>query len=336
MKFSGIFIRRASALALTSAVVGCGGGGGGNTPTTVAAPRLYTSTEAKLVAGGGLVTVEALSGHMQLEQAFFANFIQGYSAAGNTASGSSPTITISCASGGSGAGSFSSSVSKSGVYTGLKSNDTFNMSFNGCSLPGTGLTLNGQAVIQATADNLNLGSNFLAQYRLTTANFDMSIGSSKFRSSGAQNIRYDATAAGPSFSDLSSTVVGSYVYGIFNQASATTASVNVTLTTGAVLNTKTTTSNTFVTSFNGSLQSSTSAGAFTSTISTAAPLSGPSNSTTGRPIPTSGILNATDTTLNLATSTTIQPVAVFVKFDSNGDGSLESTYTTTYTALTTF
>ena len=334
MKFSNTFILRTAALAIASVVVGCGGGGGGT--TTTVAPRVYTSSEGKLVAGLGLLTVDALSGYAQIEQAFFANFLQAYSAAGNTASGSSPTVTASCASGGVGNGTLTASVSKSGFYVGLKTNDTFTLSFSGCSFSGTGLTLNGQATILATADNLNLGSKFLAQYRLTTSNFEISIASGKFRSTGTQTIRYDAIAAGPSFPDLSTSTATSYALSFFNPATATTPLVNLNLNTGALLNSKFNTSNTFVTSFNGDLQSSTPSGAITSRIATVTPLSGPWTQTTGRSNPTSGVLNVTDTTLNLATSTTIQPVAVFVKFDSNGDGSLESTYTTTYTALTTF
>ena len=335
MKFSSTLIHRTSALALASAVMGCGGGGGGTTTTTVV-PRIYTQTEAKLVAGLGLLTVDALSGYAQVEQAFFANFVQAFSSAGSAPVGSSPTVSIPCASGGSGSGNFTVGVSKSGVYVGLKINDTLNLSFNGCSLSGSSLTLNGQASILATADNLNLGPNFLAQYRLTTGNFEMSIASGKFRSSGTQNIRYNATAAGSSFPDLSSTIVNNYAFSFFNPASAAIATVSLNLSPGAVLASKISTSNTFLTSYNGTAQATTPSGTTSSTIATVSPLGGFSNVATGRATPTSGILNATETTLNLATSTTIQPVTVFVKFDSNGDGSLESTFTSTYAALTTF
>ena len=336
MKFSSTLIHRTSALALASVVIGCGGGGGG-TNTTNAAPRVYTQTEAKPVAGLGLLTVDVLSGYTLAEQGFFANFVQGFSAAGSTPIGSSPTVSIPCASGGSGSGSFTIGISKSGVYAGLKTNDTLNLSFSGCALSGTGLTLNGQASIVATADNLNLGSNFLAQYRLTTGNFEMSIASGKFRSSGTQNIRYNATAAGPSFPDLSSTMVGNFMLGFFIPANSAVAAITLNLNTGAVLTSKINTSNTFLTSFNGSLQASTpSSGAVSSTISTGTPLGGSSVATAGRSTPTSGVLNVTDTTLNLATSATLAPVLATVRFDSNGDGSMESTFTSTYTALTTF
>jgi hypothetical protein len=338
MKLSNTFILRTTALAIASVVVGCGGGGGTTTAstTTTVAPRVFTSSEGKLVAGLGLLTVDALSSYAQVEQSFFANLIQGLSAAGSTPIGSSPSVTIPCASGGSGSGSFSAGVSKSGVYVGLKTNDTVNLSFSSCALSGTGITLNGQAIITATADNLNLGPNFLAQYRLTTSNFEISVASCKFRSSGTQNIRYNATAAGGSFPDLASTVTSNYAFSFFNPTSAAVATVSLNLNPSSVLNYKVSTSNTFVTSFTGSVQSTTQSGTTSSTISATTPLSGPWTQTAGRSNPTSGVLNVTDVTLNLATSTTIQPVAVFVKFDSNGDGSLESTYTTSYTALTTF
>ncbi len=226
-------------------------------------------------------------------------------------------------------------ATKSGVYVGLKTNDTLTMSFNGCSLPGSSLTLNGQATIVATADNLNLGPNYLAQYRLTTTNFDFVIANSKFRSSGTQVIRYNATA-GVSFPDVLSTAASAYIFSYFNQPTATTAAVSLNLNTGAVLSSKTNTSNTFTTSFNGAVQASTPSGTVNTAIATLTPLSGPSTPSAGRTVPTSGVVNVIDSTLNLATSTTVQPVSVFVKFDSNRDSSLDASYTTTYTALTTF
>jgi hypothetical protein len=333
MKSFYIRLQFASTTLLASLLSACGGGGGdAPAPAPVAATtKIYGQVDAKAVAGLGFLTNEFLFLQTLSEHAFFASLIQGYST--EAASGSSPAVTESCATGGVGSGSITVSTSKAGVYVGLQTNDSLSFAFDACDF-GDGVLLGGNAVIVSKGNYANLPANFLVQYGLTTNNFDINLGKEKLRSNGVQSVKFDGTVAGTSYPEVTSTVGTSYAVSLFSPLTTPVPKLAIGFNAGASLYAKYTATNTFVSKVDGVITASTSTGDVPLSLSTAVPLSG--SVTGGRPIPTAGTLRVKSAVLNLQTETMVQGTSAQLKADSNGDGTLDLTFNTTYIALTAF
>jgi hypothetical protein len=342
MKTNSSFVRSAICLGLMALVSACGGGGGDSTPVAqqsavvaapVKAPVIYGQEEAKTIAGLGLVTVELLAILLKVEQAFFANFLQSFTT--GTPSGSSAPVTVSCVLPSGGNGSITVSVAKAGVYTDLKASDSVDLTFNSCTLGGTTLMLNGRAVMAPSADYANLGANFAVQYKLTTSNFNMTdfgSGGEQLRSSGEQLVKYDTTVAGPSYPDISTVISKSYTLGHYPTSTSSAVDIAYTLSPLVSLSQQQTASGTFTSRVAGNISVDGPSGSVFLNFLTLTPLTG--NMVEGRPLPTAGVLRVKDTGLNLLTETVVQGLSATVKADSNGDGTLDLNFNTTYVALT--
>jgi hypothetical protein len=333
------FVRSAICLGLLSLVSACGGGGGGDStpatqqPAAVAPLVNYGQTEAKSVAGLGLISVELLTMQLQIEQAFFASFLQSFTT--GTPSGSTAPVTVSCVLPTGGNGSITVSVAKAGVYTGLKAGDSVDLTFNSCTLGSAGIMLNGRAVVVPSADYANLGANFAVQYKLTTTNFNMtdfSSGGEQLRSTGEQLVKYDAIAAGPNFPDVSTVISTSYTFSHYPTSTSSAADIIYVLSPLVSLAQRQTASGTFTSRIAGNISVDGAGSSIFLNFLTLAPITG--NMVAGRPLPTAGALRVKDTGLNLLTETTIQGLSATVKADSNGDGTLDLNFNTTYVALT--
>jgi hypothetical protein len=311
---------------LASLLSACGGGGS-STPATPA--PIFGQAEAKSVAVLGLLTSELVFGQIQSEPSFFANYIVGYS--NGVASGSSSAAVFSCATASGGSGTYSAATNKSGVYVGLKPNDKITLSFNACNLGGTGLVLNGGAVAVSNGTYANLPSNALVQFALTTTNMDFGSTTSKTRSNGVQSVVYDSTISA-NLPLITSTATSNYSVAYFNPASASAASLIYTLNAGASVVSKLLAANTFSSKLDGLVTYTTTSGNVGLNFNTITPLTG--SLVSGRPIPTAGVLRVKETSVNLLTETSISGSTATVKADSNGDGTLDLTFATTYTALT--
>jgi hypothetical protein len=342
MKTNSFLARSAICLGLLSLVSACGGGGGDSTPVAqqptvvaapVKAPVIYGQDEAKVVAGFGLVTIELVTILMQVEQAFFANFLQSFTT--GTPSGSSAPVTVSCVLPSGGNGSITVSVAKAGVYTGLKAADSVDLTFNSCTLGTSGTMLNGRAVMVPSANYANLGANFAVQYKLTTTNFNMTNfggGGEQTRSSGEQSVKYDTTVTGPSYPDVSTIISNSYTLSHFPTSTSSIADIGYTLSPLVSVSQQQTASGTFISRVAGNISADSSSGPVFMDFLTLTPLTG--NMVAGRPLPTAGVIRVKDTGWNLLTETTVQGLSASVKADSNGDGTLDLNFNTTYVALT--
>jgi hypothetical protein len=337
MKKTSSTFRSTVSVGLLSLVSACGGGGGDSAPAAqpavVKTPVIYGQEDAKVIAGLGLVTVELLTMQLQIEQAFFANFLQSFTT--GTPSGSSAPVVVSCVLPTGGNGSITVSVAKAGVYTGLKAADSVDLTFNSCTLGGTTLMLNGRAVMTPSADYANLGANFAVQYKLTTSNFNMTdfgSGGEQLRSTGEQLVKYDATVAGPGYPDVSTVISKSYTLSHYPTSTSSAADIAYTLSPLVSVSQKQTASGTFTSRVAGDLSVDGANGPVFMSFLTLAPLTG--NMVAGRPLPTAGVLRVKDTGSNLLTETTIQGLSATVKADSNGDGTLDLNINTTYVALT--
>lgn len=341
MKFHFSIVRSTVSISLGLLVAACGGGGGGGdaAPATstasasVSTSKTYSQTEANSVAALGLLTGELLPLNLALEHGFFANFLQGLST--GIPAGSSPPVVVPCSSTAGGNGSLTVSVAKNGIYAGLKPTDSIDMTFNSCTFAGTSLMLNGRAVLTPTADYVNLTANFVVQYNLTTTNFNITnfaAGGLQIRSHGSQLVNYDATAAGPGFPEISSVATTPYSLRYFSSSTSAEPFLTYTVSPLASMFNATTSSNTFTSRLDGNFAARSSTEEVFLALFTLSPLKG--NLTTGRPLPTSGVLRAKDTGLNLQTETTIQGLSALVKADSDGNATLDLSFNTTYLALT--
>jgi hypothetical protein len=198
-------------------------------------------------------------------------------------------------------------------------------------LGGTGLVLNGGAVAVSNGTYANLPSNALVQFALTTTNMDFGSTTSKTRSNGVQSVVYDSTISA-NLPLITSTATSNYSVAYFNPASASAASLIYTLNAGASVVSKLLAANTFSSKLDGLVTYTTTSGNVGLNFNTITPLTG--SLVSGRPIPTAGVLRVKETSVNLLTETSISGSTATVKADSNGDGTLDLTFATTYTALT--
>lgn len=321
-------------LMAVAALSACGGGG---SDTVVQLPALvtpYSQTTVKNVAGLGLLIVRTEASQVQNEQAFFALTLK--SVINSSTGGSIPSTTASCASNGAGGGSFTLGITKSGVYAGLRANDTVSLLFSACDFGGTGSTasptLNGAAVLTSKNTYSSLPAAFSIQYDVATTNFDLISSASKLRSNGIQAVTFDATVAGTGLPEIN-VVAGStgYSSAFFSPATASAANLTNTLKSGGAIYSKLGAGSTFISGVNGIIDVLVSSGALSFTLATNTRLSG--SNASGAAVPTAGNLSTKDNALNLQTVTTIQGSNATVQADTNQDGSLDSTVTTPYVFL---
>jgi hypothetical protein len=317
----------------------CTGTGTGTAPpasgtsTTAPAPAPYTQGEAQAVAGVGFLGFELIAQQAQIEQPALAYFTQGFLSQ-NTVLGSTGPTTASCASATAGGGTLTVTVTKSGTYAGLKTNDKIDVTFTNCD-SGAGNVQNGRLVLTAQADYANLGalnSGFKFNYQLSSINYAQTIGTARFVANGVQNVQFDSTASA-TYPKLSSSIVSAYSNKAFSPASATTPGLEVSINAGTTLTNQFTSAGAnYSATVDGGVGLTTPGGAIAMAYATTTPITGAVVS--GRLVPAAGVLRVKETTLNLQTESTVQGSMVQVKADTNRDGTLDLTFSTTYSLLT--
>ncbi len=342
------------ALITLCSLAACGGGGGGDAPAaagtgtappasgtstaapapaSTAAPAPYTQGEAQAVAGVGFLGLELIAQQAQIEQPALAYFSQGF-LSGNTVAGSTGPTTVNCASATAGGGTLTATVTKSGTYAGLKTNDKIDVTYTNCNF-GAGNVQNGRLVLTAQADYANLGainSGFKFNYQLSSINYVQAIGTVRFVSNGVQNVQFDSTASA-GYPKLSSSIVSTHSNKTFDSVSATTPALEISINTGATLTNQFTSAGAnYSATVDGGVGLKTPGGAIALAYATTTPITGAVVS--GRLVPAAGVLRVKETTLNLQTESTMQGSMVQVKADTNRDGTLDLTFSTTYSLLT--
>lgn len=342
-KISSSFKFSATLIALC-ALAACGGGGGdspaattpagGSGAGTSSSATPFTRADAEAIAGIGFITSELITLQAQLEQPALAFFAQGFLSA-NAVVGSSGPTTVGCASSaGLGGGTLSATVTKSGTYAGLKTNDKIDVTYNNCNF-GSGIVQNGRLAITAQADYANLGAlgaGFKFNYQLSSTNYQVALTTGRFVSNGVQNVQFDSTVSA-NYPKLNSTVISAYSYKGFNPASATTSSLEYSLNTGVALSSQLTSAGaSYSSTVDGSVGLTVASNSVALAYTTPTPITGAVVS--GRFIPAAGVLRVKETTANLQTESTVQGAMVQVKADTNRDGILDLTFSTTYSLLT--
>ena len=315
----------------------CGGGGGGDGPATtpVATPAAtsYTRADAEDIAGIGFITSELITLQAQLEQPALAYFTQVF-LSNNTAMGSSGPTSVSCANATGGGGTLSAIVTKSGSYIGLKTNDKIDVTYNNCNF-GSGSVQNGRLAITAQADYTNLGAigaGFKFNYQLSSTNYQVALTTGRFVSNGVQNVQFDSTV-GANYPKLNSSIISAYSYKAFNPASATTSSLEYSLNPGTALSSQLTSAGAnYSSTIDGSVGLTVASNSIALAYATPTPITGAVVS--GRLIPAAGVLRVKETNANFQTESTVQGSMVQVKADTNRDGILDLTFSTTYSLLT--
>ena len=350
MKFRKLNVRIGVCLSTLFLLSACGGGGGGggtvssgiapSTPPVIVPTVLtpYTQAEAKQVATIGFQTVEILTTKIDLQQFFFASFLQLYS--NNPAAGSvSPTaITCDQPSAGTtvpGVGTFSIATSKAGSYQGLRLNDTITFNFSGCVFRNGTTRYDGQATVTALGTIELLPASPSVAYRLNTTNYSTASlpAGTKDVSNGTLTVTYDGTANGLLYADLLATSNGSYSLGAYLTPTALSPALTYSLGLASSVGYGLTPPFGYSASLNGPITVASSAGPVPLRFLTTTPLTGTIANATFRQTPTAGVLSTTDTARNLLTRTTISGTGVTVNFDSNRDSVTDAVFTDAYSNL---
>jgi hypothetical protein len=330
-----------------SALVACGGGGG-DAPATTPAPvntatpppaggaattAIYTKDDAEDVAGLGFLASELITQRAQIEQPALAYFAQGFLSS-KTATGSSVPTTVSCATASGGSGTLTATVTKSGTYVGLKTNDKIDVSFNNCNY-GAGDVLNGRLVATSQADYADLGASgtgFKFNFQLASINYQQALSTTRIVSNCVQNVQFDATASA-NYPKLTSSTASICSTKFFTPALATTASLEITLNMGATVTSQFTSAGAnYSSTVDGAIALSVPPETISLILATPVPVTGAV--TSGRLVPAAGVLRVKDFDANLQTESTVQGSMVQVKADTNRDGTLDLTFSTTYSMLT--
>ena len=353
MKFKKLNLQIGVCLSALFLLSGCGGGGGGGgavssgiapvTPVTnpVGVPTVqtpYTQADAAAIAGLGLLTVESLSKRVLLQQGFFAGFIQGYSTRAEASqiliSTNVPCDDLTSVPNITGIGTFSVSIFKSASYRGLKPNDSIQFNFVNCTFPGSGFTLKGRTVLTSAGTYVDQTANSVFAYSLDSINFNYSDIPSNQQNvyNGALSVVFDGVLGGFDFPKLTATASGPYSLAIFKSLTAVTPTITDRLSSATVLNYAPTSSGAYTASLNGDVAVISSGGSTFLKFVTDTQLAG--SESTGRQVPTSGVLRTAETSANLSTRATVSGVNVTVAFDSDRNGTLESSFIDTYLNVT--
>ena len=337
MKNHQIFSRSATSIAVVSLVAACGGGGDASVLPAPLPQAPFTRAEAKTVAGLGLLTTELLSREITVQQTFFAGILRGLSSA---QSGSVPTSSaISCNSTVAGAttpgiGSYTFSISKAGNYVGFKAGDVVTSNFSNCTFTGSTVSFSGQMSLTAATTLANVGSNALISYRATTANFsvsDIAVGQRSV-SNGEQTVSFDTTIGGVPYPESLAAASAPYSLALYQNLGSGSPSLTFTMSPLANVFFNPTAGSRFVARINGDISTTNGTTPVFLRFLTATPLTGSTG--TGRAIPSAGLLQTTDIGRNLTTQTNIFGLNATVLFDSDRNGSLDSSFTDSYFFIT--
>lgn len=309
---SGIFITTLTA---------CGGGGD---KESEAAP--YTKLDAINTATLGALTTTLTSDHVGLVIYYFSAVLQSFS---SDTRGSHSFPSAPCDENVADSGTFSVDVSKSAVRTGFSAGDQIAYAFSKCKL--NGLVLDGKFKLTAQGNAINLdGDTYSVSYLADMTGFSLDYNAVTTRLYGMANATYSLTAN--NFETLGFTVPANQTL----TAAVTTHRGDFVMAYGTgttFTGTDALSPNAASLKLDGSLSvQSKSAGAVPLQVSTPTALAG-TTATSGKFVATSGVINVKSA--DLSTSTTISGVTAKVSADTDRNGSLDLTFDSNWTELTT-
>ncbi len=205
---------------LSVVLVACGGGGGDPPPSTTSAgggtgsgapgtPTVGTKTptvlpltdlQAKSIASLAAISEQLIATHDDTHIGFAAGYLQGLS---TSAVGTTLPFTENCASfspTSNGAGTLTTTITKSGTYAGMKTGDRVAVQFSpNCSFDG--LTLSGGLTLTARADFGALNaSDFSVQFTMNESNFRIDFGNGPSIGAGQNIVNYTSKGSNRNYS----------------------------------------------------------------------------------------------------------------------------------------
>jgi hypothetical protein len=300
----------------------CGGGGDAGSPEPANGTK-YTQDDIKSVAAAGLVPATFILTDNGAGIGVLGGFLVSRT---SQTGGSTGPVVESCVVNGNGHGSLTYSVTKSAFRTGFAAGDQVVVTFNDCDRGG-GIVNNGTATFTATNNLANLSTasfdygvdvrmtNFSARYRSSLATFDgVATLITKFLSSNLSLTQKLAVPAGQTLRVTLNNQVLEYAGG---------ASVSIALVSIP---------NSATTRLDGDVKVTNAGKTVALSASTPITLSGSTNAA-GQFLATSGTIAVKDTARNIATSTTVSGNNTSVSGDTDGNGSLDLTFSTTWLSL---
>jgi len=315
---------------IAAAALGACGGGGGDDSSVGA--HNYSQVDVKNVAGLGALVLEITNSRA----VFGMSFLGGSVAALATANAAGvQTVPLAC-----GSGTGSAKVTKPAAHAGLKQDDEVLLTYDRCA-GANGILLNGTAKLTLKdAASVASSGDLSASFKADVTDFDVTTNGSTLRYGGQFDFAFSTTdslnVSGGSFTVPSGQAL--IVKAMSGSASA------FTMTYGAGLKFEAAdvgAPNSATRKFNGPVVAAIPAypsGTLTfatPTVLTGVRVAEGSNVSFS---PRAGVLNvslASQGTQTLATSSTVNGSGVTVSGDSDGNGSLDLVFNTTWQALQT-
>lgn len=303
-------------LASTLLLAACGGGGDSTPAPASAGTTRLTQTDIQTTASLGALTLLGADSDAKTVMAFGDSLLNGTSTVG----GGSTLPGLEACTGG---GTLTSSVTKSASRVGYAAGDQLLVTFSNCSL--SGLVFNGSMRLTAQGTISNVGSSYDIRYVATLTNWSIRSSSLTTTISGSMDINSSNTVSAftvPANQSLSSTNT---------TTSSGTATTSYRAGT-AVRSVDTASPNTASRSLTGSVVVATGGTQLTFDVATPTAFSGTTSN--GRFLPNTGTMTFRQSGGGLNASVSVSGNTVTVSGDTDGNGTQDLSFTTTWTAIT--
>ena len=304
--------------AVTAAALAACGGGSDSAPEA----KQYSQHEVKNVASLGVLVSGVVSNRAGFALGLFGGTLVRYS---TVASGSVPMVQETCGLANGKTGTLSRTITKSAFRTGLAAGDQISTTYANCDV-GYGTVLNGMVVltVQEPAVNMTL-NDYDSHFQASMSSFSMkaAVGDASILFG---SIAGTAKMVGANRFSGGFTVPNAHVFGISSGAlvlsigsGATYARTDVTYPDAA----------TYV--LNGDVTVAANGTNLPLRIATPNTLSG--TIVNGYLAPRTGTITVKDLSRNIATSTSVNGVSASVSGDTDGNGSMDLQFSSTWAGL---
>lgn len=314
-----------TALMAMAALSACGGGGDDPAPSSFKA----TQADVKNVASLGVLT-SALTG---------TRVAPGLDSLGATlqelstdTGGSRSVPSTTCVSEGAGSGSFSAEVVKTAAHTGFTTGDKITLVYDKCDFGGQGYVMDGTVTVTSQSAAVNLPSdNYSVSFETNATGLSIKFDGLTTRYNGLANVVAGATSA--TAVTTSFTVPAGRTFDIVLSMAQPTFSMTYGAGT-TFARTEDTANQSSSVKLDGAVNAGAAIGTVPLVIATPTKLEG-TTSEASVFVGTSGVIATKSTAQNLATSTTLNGANATVSGDTDGNGSLDLVFDTTWVALNT-
>jgi hypothetical protein len=306
-----------STIVVSSLLFTACGGGGDSTPTPAAGGSTRLA-QSDIQTTGSLGSLTLLSSDSDAKQVMvFADAV--LNATSSIGGGSTLPDTAACRT----SGSLTASTTKLASRVGYANGDQLLVTFSNCN-SGSGLVLNGSLRMTAQGTIANVGSAYDIRYNASMTNLSFRTASLTTTLTGGMDINSSNTVSAftvPANQSLTSTLnSGSTPVSTTYRAGTTARSVD------------TVSPNTASRKLDGTVVIATSSSQLTFDVATPTAFAGTTSS--GRFIPNTGVMTFRQSGGPLNASISVSGNTATVSGDTDGDGSLDLSFATTWTALT--